>query len=289
MAVTLPVNSGHFGWHGHQLAYEIWGSNGVPLLFMHGLLLDSLMNRDLAQRFAGEGYRVILLDFLGHGDSDKPADASAHRIDFLAEQALACLDHLGIEQAVIGGCSLGANAALHVATKAPGRCRGLLVEMPVMERSTTFSGIMLLPIATATRYFKSLLRPFSRSLGRWPRPRFAPAASALNAVSAEPEVINAILNGYLVGAVVPPKHERRAINVPTLVIGHRWDRMHKLCDGITLSREIAGAEFIQARSILELRLRPERLWRQIRTFLRGPLGHAPDAPYPQNRSRRGLR
>jgi hypothetical protein len=42
--------------HGrHMLAYEIHGDVGVPCLLMHGLLLDSLLNHDLARRFVGEG------------------------------------------------------------------------------------------------------------------------------------------------------------------------------------------------------------------------------------------
>lgn len=271
--MTAAVSSGTCEWRGYQLAYEIWGDvRGVPFLFMHGLLLDSLMNRELARRFADEGYRVILLDFLGHGASDRPAEADEHRIAFLAEQALACLDALGIDQAVIGGCSLGANATLHVAAKAPERCLGLLVEMPVMERSTTFTGIALLPVATATRYFKWGVRPVLRAIGRLPRPRFEAAASALNAASAEPEVISAVLNGYLVGAVVPPRRERMNITAPTLIIAHGWDRMHKFYDSAKLASEIPGAELIRARTILELRTYPEKLWPEIRDRCRHLFG-----------------
>lgn len=283
--MAVSVRSGTFEWQGHQLAYEIWGDDGVPCLLMHGLLLDSLMNRDLARRFAGEGYYVVLLDFLGHGGSDKPTDPRQHRIEFLAEQAVACLDHLEIEQALVGGCSLGANAALHVAAMAPERCLGLYVEMPVMEWSTTFAGTVFLPALAATDYFKGMLRPVARGLRRLPRPRWESAASALNAVSAEPEIVNAVLHGYLVGAVVPPERERRAITVPTLVVAHGWDRLHELRDSAALIRELPAARLIKARSILELRTRPQRLWPAIRAFIREPLGYASK---PMDRSGNGL-
>ena len=42
---------GRLRYGAHELAYEIHGDSGVPCLLMHGLLLDSLLNRDLARRF----------------------------------------------------------------------------------------------------------------------------------------------------------------------------------------------------------------------------------------------
>lgn len=265
---AIPVESGYFEWYGYRLAYEVWGSRGTPCLLMHGLLLDSLMNRDLARRFAGEGYRVILMDFLGHGRSDKPLDPREYRIDFLADQALSCLDHLGIDRALIGGCSLGANATLHAADQAPERCLGVFVEMPVMEWSATFAGVLFLPILSVADYFGWLMRPFSRGLRRLPRPESELAASVMNALSAEPEVVNAVLHGCLVGPVVPASRVRRNMRMPTLIIGHGRDPLHELKDAKSLAEEMGGARLLEARSILELRTRPDRLWEGIRPFLR---------------------
>lgn len=265
---AISVESGYFESHGYRLAYEVWGERGTPCLLMHGLLLDSLMNRDLARRFVGEGYRVILLDLLGHGLSDKPLDPCEYRIDFLGKQALECLDHLGIDKALIGGCSLGANAALHMAAEAPERCLGLFIEMPVMEWSAPFAGALFLPLLSATDYFGWMVRPFSRGLRRLPRPRWETAASVMNALSTEPPIINAVLHGCLVGPVVPSLHVRRGLRMPALIIGHARDPLHELRDARALAEEMGGARLIEARSILELRTRPDRLWRNIQPFLR---------------------
>lgn len=280
----VPVRSGHFRWREHRLHYEVWGDSGTPCLLMHGLLLDSLMNRDLARRFVGEGYQVVLLDFLGHGGSDKPTDPREHRIEFLGEQGLACLDHLGIERALVGGCSLGANASLHLAAMAPSRCLGLFVEMPVMEWSTTFAGVLFLPLLTATDYLRGLIRPFARGLRRLPRPRWESAASALNAVSAEPRLVNAILHGYVVGATVPPVRARRALDMPALVIGHGWDRLHELRDAVALARELPRGRLIKARSILELRVRPQRLWPDIQAHLQAVRDGTPGRRRPRRKA-----
>ena len=271
----MPVRTGHFDWRGHALAYEIWGEAGTPCLLMHGLLLDSLMNRDLARRFAATGYQVVLLDFLGHGNSAKPLDAREHRIDFLAEQALGCLDHLGFDKALVGGVSLGANAALMLAASAPERCAGLFLEMPVMEHSTNFAGSVFLPLVFASDHLRWAMRPFARLMRRLPRPRWEAAASVLNTLSTEPEVINVVMHGFLVGPIVPPAAARRQLDMPALIVGHRWDSLHELRDARALAEELPRSRLITARSILELRTRPRRLWPAIKRFVEPLAGDVP--------------
>jgi pimeloyl-ACP methyl ester carboxylesterase len=251
----------------YELAYEIHGESGVPCVLLHGLLLDSLMNRDLAARFVTQGYRVILLDLLGHGESDKPTDPRELRIDFFAEQTLALLSHLGIERALVGGVSLGAITALQVAVTAPERCIGLFIEMPVMEWSTMFAALLLVPLITLVDYGSFIGRPLARFMRRIPRPKNDLLASFLNAASAEPKVITAILHGILVGPVVPPSERRRQLTMPTLVIGHRGDRLHAHRDAAELAKEMPNARLLETRWIGELHVTPERLWPKVRGFL----------------------
>jgi pimeloyl-ACP methyl ester carboxylesterase len=279
------VRSGQFQWRGYALAYEVWGDKGTPCLLMHGLLLDSLMNRDLARRFVAAGYQVALLDFLGHGASDKPVDAREHRIDFLGDQALACLDHLGWDQALVGGVSLGANAALSMATQAPERCLGLFIEMPVMEQSVNFAGAVFLPLVMASNFLPWAIRPFARGMRRLPRPRWESAASVMNALSTEPAMINAVLHGLLVGPIVPAAYARRKLQMPTLIIGHGWDALHELRDAKGLAQELPNAQLVKAASILELRVRPQRLWPAIERFLQSLNATARKRTLPKARSK----
>ena len=265
--MTKPLEKGRFRFGEHELAYEVHGESGVPCVLVHGLLLDSLLNRDLAGRFVKQGYRVVLLDLLGHGESDKPTDPRELRIDFFAEQTLALLDHLGIEKALIGGVSLGAITALQVAVEAPERCLGLFLEMPVMEWSTMFAAILLVPLIALADYGAFAVRPFARMVRRIPRPRFDVAASLLNAASAEPEVITAVLHGILVGPVVPPAARRRELTMPALVICHRGDRLHAHQDGAALAKELPNARLLETRWIGELRVTPDRLWPEVGAFL----------------------
>jgi len=262
------VEQGTFKHEGYTLAYEIHGpADGTPVLLLHGILLDSAVNRDVALPMAESGFRVILLDLLGHGRSDR-AESAELRTDFFAEQVLACLNHLQVDQAVVGGISLGAIVALQVAVTAPKRVRALFLEMPVMEESTPFAAILLSPLIYATGVFAWLYRPFAQLLQRLPRPRKSVFESALNAAAQDPEAIRAVLHGVLVGPVVPQRRLRRKIEVPALVIGHAGDWLHNLEDSRALAEELPNGRLLTAKSILELRLKPDRLMPEILTFLR---------------------
>lgn len=262
------VEQGTFKHEGYTLAYEIHGpADGPPVLLLHGILLDAAVNRDVALPMAESGFRVILLDLLGHGRSDR-AESAELRTDFFAEQVVACLNHLQVDQAVVGGISLGAIVALQVAVTAPKRVRALFLEMPVMEESTPFAAILLSPLIYATGVFAWLYRPFAKLLQRLPRPRKSVFESALNAAAQDPEAIRAVLHGVLVGPVVPQRRLRRKVEVPALVIGHAGDWLHNLEDSRALAEELPNGRLLTAKSILELRLKPDRLMPEILTFLR---------------------
>ena len=60
---------------------------------------------------------------------------------------------------------------------------------------------------------------------------------------------------------------RRKLKQPTLVIGHGRDPVHPFSDSDMLVRELSNARLVQASSILELRLSPERLTGEIVKFV----------------------
>lgn len=267
-ARILPVEQSYF-FHGHyRLGYEIHGPRtGEPVLLVHGILMDALCNRDIAHALGAEGYQVILLDLLGHGRSDKPTKASEHRVDFYAEQILGLMDHLGLERAILGGVSLGAITTLTAACVAPHRVRALFLEMPVMENAVPAAALMLVPLMIAVHYATPVYRVFARALRYLPESKRSVLTSVRNALASEPEVIRAILHGILVGPVVPTVRRRRHIDVPALVIGHARDPLHDLADAKALKRQLPKAEFIAAKSVMELRTQPERLLPRLIDFL----------------------
>ncbi len=263
----LVPQSRSFTHRGHRLHYEVYGEGDHLLVYMHGLLLDANLNRPIADALAGRGNRVVLLDLLGHGGSDKPVHASEYRIDLYVDQLSALLDHLGAGQAVLGGVSLGANVGLLAAVHEPERVRGLLLEMPVLEYAAPAVALTFVPFMLAVHYARvpaGVLTGFAR---RIPRTSFPPLDSVLDAASHRPEVMAAILHGILLGPVGPTYEQRAAVTVPALVIGHHRDFIHPFSDAAALASLLPDGRLMQATSMLELRMRPKRLIDEIATFL----------------------
>ena len=76
-----------------------------------------------------------------------------------------------------------------------------------------------------------------------------------------------MLHGMLVGPITPTYEERHAITAPALVIGHKIDFIHPFTDADHLTRQLQLARLVEARSVVELRLVPDRLTAQIAAFL----------------------
>jgi pimeloyl-ACP methyl ester carboxylesterase len=270
-----PFNDGWFEVEGLQLHYEEYGSGPNILVFLHGILLDTQMNRRLAGDLAASGNRVVLLDLPGHGRSDKPRHASAHRIDSYAHYVVALLDHLGIEEAVIGGVSLGANVSLQVTAQAPERVRGMVIEMPVLEWAVPGAALVFLPMLLGVHYAAPVVRAVAWLAQRIPRTRIGVVDSFVTTLTLDPEESAAVLHGMLTGPVTPTYEERHEMAVPTLVIGHKIDFIHPFTDAEHLSRQLPNARLVVARSVIELRVAPERLTSQIAGFLVEVWGDAP--------------
>jgi pimeloyl-ACP methyl ester carboxylesterase len=256
-----------FAWEDRRLAYETYGAGDRLVVLLHGLLMDTRLNRGVARALAARGQRVVLLDLLGHGSSDKPKHAAEYRVDVYAKQVKALLDHLGAERAVVGGVSLGANVSLHFAAHHPERVQGLLVEMPVLERAVPAAALTFVPALLAVHYAMPLARAVSGLARRFERGRNDLVGGLLAPLASPPEVTAAVLHGILVGPTVPTVDERRGIEAPALVLGHPADLIHPFSDADALARQLPHSRLVQAHSIVELRLRPRRLLDAIEAFL----------------------
>jgi pimeloyl-ACP methyl ester carboxylesterase len=253
--------------HGHQLVYDVFGSGDEVVVYLHGLLLDSEINRGIARALAASGRRVVLLDLLGHGRSDKPRHASSYRIDRYAEQVFALLDHLEVDSAVLGGVSLGANVSLFAAAQRPERVRGLVLEMPVLEWAVPVAALTFSPLLLAAHYGRRVMALSARLIDRLPTTPLGPLNSVIRSGALAPEVIAAVLHGILVGPVAPTVEQRRAIEAPALILAHRNDLIHPFSDAISLSKQLPNARLVRSMSSLELRLLPARLTGEIATFV----------------------
>ena len=279
----VSVSTGDFVHDGHRLVYYEYGSGDRPFLLLPGLLLPQTMHRPLAQSLAERGNRVITLDLLGHGASDRPRDMWRYSMPLFGEQAVALLDHLEIDEAVVGGTSLGANVTLEAAVHAPDKMRGLVVEMPVLDNALLGCALAFTPMLVALTFGEPVSRLVSRVARRIPRGVAHLADVGLDWISQDPAPSAAVLQGLFFGRVAPPRSERSRIETRSLVIGHGRDPVHPFSDSDMLVRELRNGRLIEANSILELRLAPARLTGEIARFLdecwRRPAGAVADPPH----------
>jgi pimeloyl-ACP methyl ester carboxylesterase len=262
------VRHGSFHSRGQRLAYTVHGSGPRPVVLLPGLLLPARMNTPLAEHLADRGHRVILLDPLGQGESARPRDMWRYSMTQFARDVVALLDHLKLEQAVVGGTSLGANITLEVASIAPKRLRGMVLEMPVLDNALVSSAVAFAPLLVAVTIGEPVMRVLSR-LARLIPSSVVPfnIDIVLDTVRQDPGPSGALLQGLFFGRTAPHREERRTFTAPALVIGHHRDPVHPFSDAGMLSRELPNGRLVEASSILEMRLRPDRLHGEIDTFL----------------------
>jgi pimeloyl-ACP methyl ester carboxylesterase len=98
-----------------ELAWRAVGS-GRPFVLLHGLMGSGalLADQGLVSALAQHGYRVILPDLRGHGDSGGPHDAACYPPDVVTDDLLALIGHLGLDDYDLGGYSMGGKLVLRL-------------------------------------------------------------------------------------------------------------------------------------------------------------------------------
>ncbi|MDP3967728.1 MAG: alpha/beta fold hydrolase [Nocardioides sp.] len=260
MVSLVSERIGQFFVGEDRLEYTEYGTGDRWVVLVHGQLMVRRMHQPLARVLAANGARVVTVDLLGHGRSDRPADPLAYSMTAFGEQVLALLDELGIERAVVGGISLGANVALEVADLAPERVQGLVLEMPVLDNAVEAGILAFAPMLFAARFLPFTVTGLRRATKIVPR-GLVPfwAGIVLDTMNQRPAPMAAAIHGIFFGRVAPPSARRRLLGMPALVVGHPRDPIHPAADAAMLAEELPDARFVRSRGILEWRVRPERL------------------------------
>jgi pimeloyl-ACP methyl ester carboxylesterase len=267
MPASTPA-AGAFEHEGQRIAYTSYGDGPRVTVLLHGLLLNQRMHDRLAVALAEHGNRVVCLDLLGHGRSDRPTDMWRYSMTEYGREVIALLDHLGVESAVVLGTSLGANATLEAAVLAPERLRGMIIEMPVLDNALLGCALAFTPLMVALTFGERGMRMLARGARAIPS-RGVPwqLDIALDSLRQDPKPSASLIQGLFFGRTAPHRSERARIDVPALVIGHRHDIVHPFSDAGMLAEELPDARLIEATSILELRVRPQRLTGEITAFI----------------------
>ncbi len=106
---------------GQSLYYDDQG-DGRTVVLLHGFAADTNVNyvrSGILDLLLDEGYRVVALDARGHGLSAKPTDSAAYADDAMKRDVIALFDHLGLDDVLLVGYSMGAHLSLRLVTDEP--------------------------------------------------------------------------------------------------------------------------------------------------------------------------
>lgn len=115
---------------GISVAYDDLGLQGGAeseqvLLLIHGHPFDRTMWRPQAEAVAATGWRVIVPDLRGYGETSVVSGKTT--LDAFANDLAELLDVLGVRSAVVGGLSMGGQIAMEFARLHAGRLDGLVL------------------------------------------------------------------------------------------------------------------------------------------------------------------
>ncbi len=203
-----------FEYEGHTLVYDEYGAGERAVVLMPGLLFSRTMHGPLATTLAERGYRVLCLDLLGHGESDRPPEMWNYSMTLFGAQTLALLDHLEIDKAVLGGTSLGANTTLEACAADQSRVQGMLIEMPVLDNALLGCAIGFTPLLLSLTFGAPAVRAWGRLASLVPRRGPLLGQMLLDWVSQDPKPSASVVQGLFFGRVAPPTAERRTLEPP---------------------------------------------------------------------------
>lgn len=112
--------------NGIHMHYVEQGS-GMPVVLCHGFPHIWFSWHRQISALAAAGYRVIVPDMRGMGQTEAPEALEAYDVDHITADLLGLLEHAGVERAVFAGLDFGAFAIQDLALRHPERVIALIV------------------------------------------------------------------------------------------------------------------------------------------------------------------
>ena len=107
------------------MLHHVENGTGLPVVLLHAFPMDSSLWAAQRQALAQAGHRVITPDLPGFGGSALAAEPPS--LDVMADAVVDLLDHLGIEDAVVGGLSMGGYVTMALLRRHPQRLSAIVL------------------------------------------------------------------------------------------------------------------------------------------------------------------
>lgn len=248
-APALPPadSQGHIEHDGARIWHASYGA-GPPVILLHGGLGHSGNWAHQLPALRASGYRVILIDSRGHGQSTR--DDRPYTYELMASDVLAVMDALHIDKAAFASWSDGACIALVLAMKAAARVAGVFFFGCNMDPSGT-KDFVATPIID---------RCFSRHAKDYAR------------LSATPDRFNDFVEAVSLMMKTEPNYgptDLARIEIPVAIVQSAHDEFIKPEHASYLARSIKGADLIQLEDVSHFAplQRPDYFNRALLEFL----------------------
>lgn len=255
---------------GVRIHFQEFGEpSATPVLLIHGYTASTFVWNNVAPQLAEAGFRVLAVDLIGFGFSDKPV-WSDYTFDTQARMIVRLMDRLGIGRATLVGSSYGGGVAAAVAQDNPERveklvlvgaaCNDEVPKLPVVKLMTLpLFGEISTPILAGSRFYikarmKNSFHPSSHFL--IDNTRVESFMRPLQSATAHRALLVSLKNWHA------ERIERGApgIKHPTLLIWGENDKVIPLRNGRTLHRLIPDSRLVVFKNC----------------------GHSPHEEYPQD-------
>lgn len=228
---------------GIDVHYEDTGKGTATVVIAHGLM-GSVARNPLsgisALKIARRGLRVVSYDARGHGLSGYSRDSSSYRWSELAEDLVALLDHLSVEEATIVGISMGAGTGLFLAAKYPQRvARLIMISPPALAGEMRHTRVVMACVAGGFTCFgvRGAAWLFSR-VGR-ERERVAARLRAQRRRAIVPAIQGLVFSREQITVKLA-----ESVNAPMLILGHSGDAMHPEASARAYRRKIRHSKLL---------------------------------------------
>jgi pimeloyl-ACP methyl ester carboxylesterase/putative sterol carrier protein len=225
---------------------------GPTVVILHGLGASKISVLPMLPPLVHAGYRLVVPDLPGHGESDKPRGDYSPR--FYARVLRQLLDALGVDRTAVVGNSLGGRVALEMAVRSPDRVTGLALLDPAVPGFRVryvlgFTRVIptevgAIPFPLREKWMKTAVRRLMADPSRLPAEGFDAAAGEFIRVYRNPAARMAFFDSLRHILIEPPRPFwawMGRIHVPALVIWGEEDRLvpvrlaYKLAEALPLA------------------------------------------------------
>ncbi|HEY3289949.1 MAG TPA: alpha/beta hydrolase [Anaerolineae bacterium] len=220
--------------------------DGVPFVFQHGMGGDVHQPTGI---YIPQNERLLAFDCRGHGGTTPLGDVNKLSFADFADDLIALLDYLKIQQAVIGGISMGAGVALNTAIRYPHRASALVLSRPAWLWQAAPDNLAVYTLIAKLLRMEGPetgLASFIKSdIYHAIQVESPDAANSLVGQFTNPRALETVdkLERMPNDAPAHSEMELRKIQMPVLVMASRQDPIHPFDFGMRLSDVIPGARF----------------------------------------------